>query len=253
MKVNKTSASNSFFAPRFFAHEILLLCCVFLPVDLPAQNQIESGNQRRKQIENNSRERRRMFWKTSSTNPPADEGNRIVAIRRINLIFDDVDSKGSTFKNKKLLYEVELFSSVKIPATNSTQYLIIGDIVFREPLVTGDRQSIYAYLTKKEFKALKDGALVHYMISPAPINSENIKKAYKNGEPKQIPGAKFGRIQKRAAARTPIIEENGKTQLLRITKTKKSLQAGLFFTAFGSLLENSATETSSAWFGVRVS
>ena len=222
MKASKLVVSNGFVSTKFFVIGILFLSGVFPPVDLPAQTQTEDAKQRQKQIEKSIKEQERRFWKITATNPPADAGNRIVAIRRINLIFDDVDSKGSTFKNKNLLYEVELFSSVKIPVTNSTQYLIIGDVVFTEPLVTGSRQTIYAYFPKNEFQALKDGALVHYMVSPARINSENIRESYKNGEPKQVSGAKFGRIRKRAAVRTPIIEEDGKTQLLRVTKTKKS-------------------------------
>ena len=194
---------------------------IYLAVNLQAQNQTDSNNERMKQIEKSVKEQEEMFFKVSSTTVPVDEGNKIVAVRRINLIFDDVDSKGNTFKNKKLMYEVEVFSKTVIPVTNSIQYLIIGDIALPEPLTSGDRHTVFGYLQAREFEELKDGALVSYMISPVQINAEDLKQFYKNGEPKEIAGAKFGRLEKGMADRFPIIEEDSKTQLLRITRTKK--------------------------------
>lgn len=222
MKMIKKIISNKLFLLGFLIPGLVFSVGVFLSITMRAQNQADFDKERMKQIEKSVKEQGEMFWKVSSTAVPADEGNKIVAVRRINLSFDDRDDKGSTFRNKKLMYEIELFSKVIIPVTNSTQYLIIGDIALPEPLITGDRHTIFAYLEAKDFDALKDGAIITYMISPVQINSEALKESYKNGEPKEIAGAKFGRVDKKMAEQFPVIEEDAKTILSRVTQTKNN-------------------------------
>jgi hypothetical protein len=221
MKMMKEIILSKLFLLSFFMIGVVFLIGVFLSITLSAQNQADADKERMKQLEKSVKEQEEMFWKVSPAAIPADEGNKIVAVRRVNLIYDDVDAKGNTFKNRKLMYEVELFSKVIIPVTNSTQYLIIGDIALPEPFITGDRHTIFAHLQQKEFEQLKDGAIISLLISPVQINSETLKQIYKDGEPKEITGAKFGRMDKSAAERFPVIEEDSKTQLSRLSGTKK--------------------------------
>lgn len=165
---------------------------------------------------------RRLDWfrKVSSTAKPVDEGNRIVAIRRIKLNFEDLDEKRSWFINQKDLIQIEVFSKVQIPVTNASQYLIIGDRWFEEPSRSSDNRTGSALLTPEEFAEIKDGSIISYVIAPGSFTNDAwLKESYKNGEPKQIPGAKFGRLDKSMIERFPVIEENRRAQILRIANT----------------------------------
>lgn len=222
MKVNTLITSNRLFLSISLMIGVIFAIGVFLSVSMQAQNQTQSDEQRAKQLEEESKERAQMFWKTSSTKIPADEGNKIVAVRRINLTVDDYDAKGNKFKKKKLIYEVELFSRLRIPVTSSMQYLIIGDSIISQVHVNGSSQTIFGHLEQEQFELIKDGAIISYTISPVNLSlqSEIVKESYKNGEPEKVAGAKFGRIDKKAADRFPLIEEDSETLLLRITRTK---------------------------------
>ncbi len=191
-------------------------------IHLPAPTQTKSDEQRKKQLEEESKEQAQMFWKRSSTKVSSDEGNKIVAVRRINLTFDDYDTKGNKFKKKKLVCEFELFSRVRIPVTNAGQYLIIGDLVVSQVHISGDNHTILGYLEQKQFESLKDGAIISYTIVPASLDvvSEIVKESYKNGEPEQIDGAKFGRIDKKAIEKLPVVEETSEDLSLRTNQPK---------------------------------
>lgn len=196
----------------------LTLVCIginFLPIgSSQAQKMSDTPNELVKQQE-------QMFWKKSSTSIPADDGNKIVGIRRINLSYKDVDEKGNTFSNEKLIYEVEVFSKVIVPVTNSNQHLLIGDLEIQYAYVTGDRHTIYIHLSPEEFERIKDGAIINLSIFPGKINAEQLKDSYKNGEPKEIVGAKFGRIDKKAADQLSIFNEDVESLNKRLFGVKK--------------------------------
>ena len=156
----------------------------------------------------------RWFKKSSSAEESVDKGNMIVAIRKVNLIFDDVDEKKATFKNRKTIVEIEVYSKVQIPVTDAVQFAVIGEKIISDPPRSADGHTFFIHLTPEEFAALKDDAIVTYSIglTSAPGASE------KNAKTKI--GAKFGKIDKKLIDRFPVIEEDNQAQMLRMSQTK---------------------------------
>lgn len=179
---------------------------------------------RQNEMANKAKDQRQMFWKVSSTKNPSDDGNRIIAVRRIKLQFEDTDPKGKSFTNHKDLVEIEVFSKTEIPVTNAAQYLIIGDKAFPEPARSADLHSVFVHLSPEEFNEIKEGAIVSYMISSALVDKEALRNAYKNGEPGELSGAKFGRLYKTMIEQSSAIEEDVKAQKLRISKARNGIQ-----------------------------
>ena len=179
---------------------------------------------RQNEIANKAKEQRQMFWKVSSVRNPSYDGNRIVAVRRIKLRFEGIDAKGFSFDGRKDLVEIEVFSKTEIPVTNAAQDLVIGDKVIPEPARSGDLHSVFAHMSPEEFNEIKDGSVVSYIISSGGLDEVALKSAYKNGEPGEISGAKFGRLNKSLIEQFPQIEEDAKAQSSRITHTKNKVQ-----------------------------
>ncbi len=149
------------------------------------------------------------FGKSSSTKINKDEDKDIVAIRHLNLIVNDIDNQGYSIKRKIPYVEIELFTKVSPPTTNSTHLVQIGDQEFY-PTGKGCGEKygcIMVVITPEQFKDIKDNALVTYRIG-SPGNAKLLKEVYKNGEPAQIGGAKFGRIKKSMIDKFPTVERN---------------------------------------------
>lgn len=197
---------------------LLLIAIVILATaasSANAQSQTKTQSQRYERIMREEREIAAAFSKTSSTAIPVDEGNRIVAVRRITLIFD---RQGET--EKQNLVEVELYSEYRLPVSNANlDYVFFGEKVFIL-FVAGDRQRIFVWMKPAEFEEIKDNALVTVM--PLPISLESLRnmivETYKNGEPKEVSGAKFGRLTKAMIDKFPPLEENSESSLKRIQK-----------------------------------
>jgi len=198
--------------------EICIGCgCALLLMAQIVHTQVPVDVKHQREMANQTKAQRQLFWKVSSAKDPIDDGNKIIAVRRIVLHFQDVDQKGRSFANKKDLVEIEVFSKILIPVTDAAQYLIIGDRAFPEPPRSSDFHTVFAHLSPKDFSELRDGSIVSYVISAGVLDQTGLINTYKNGEPNDIAGAKFGRLNKSMIDGLPTIEEDSKSQVLRIS------------------------------------
>jgi len=203
--------------------EICIGCgCALLLMAQIVHTQVPGDVKHQREMANQTKAQRQLFWKVSSAMDPIDDGNKIIAVRRIVLHFQDVDQKGS-FANKKDLVEIEVFSKILIPVTDAAQYLIIGDRAFPEPPRSSDFHTVFAHLSPKDFSELRDGSIVSYVISAGVLDQTGLINTYKNGEPNDIAGAKFGRLNKSMIDGLPTIEEDSKSQVLRISGMKNQI------------------------------
>lgn len=148
------------------------------------------------------------FQRWSSTKDIKDEGNEIIAVRRINLIVESI--AGREVVNQKVpRVELELYSSIIPPVTNSGHFVRIGDMEFApfNRACGGNSHCIIVELSPEQFEALSDNALISYRIGNS-INPKILKESYKNGEPSEIMGVKFGRLNKKAIDGFPTLERN---------------------------------------------
>jgi len=194
-------------------------CAVLLMVQM-VHTQAPVDEKRQSAVANQTKAQRQLFWKVSSAKDPIDDGNKIIAVRRIVLHFQDVDQKGRSFANKEDLVEIEVFSKILIPVTDAAQYLIIGDRAFPEPPRSSDFHTVFAHLSPKDFSELRDGSIVSYVISAGVLDQTGLINTYKNGEPNDIAGAKFGRLDKSMIDGFPTIEEDRQSHLLRMSGRK---------------------------------
>lgn len=147
------------------------------------------------------------FRGTISTEDKKGEGNRIVAIRQISIIVDDIDSEGRSIKRKLPRIEIELFSKFRPPVTNSAHHVVIGDKFF----YVGGRGCeekfgcIMVVLTLEEFENLKDNSLVTYHIGGV-IEPSILEEADKNGKLGQVIGTYFGKLNKALLDKSSNIE-----------------------------------------------
>lgn len=202
----------------------VILAGIFVAYAQQARNRVSSDSKKMTEIEKEQKTQGEMFWKTSSIESPVDEGNKIVAIRRINFPFEDLDKNTKLiFTNKKTLVEIELYCSVPVPVSNiGRDYAFIGGKVFEAPLIGANRRHIFIRMELKEFDELKDGASVYFSSLPRKaVNEELIKESFKNGEPREITGAKFGRLDKKMIDQFSIVEEDNETMRVRVHKLDK--------------------------------
>src|SRR6187401_1299504 len=102
------------------------------------------------------------FRKISSSEVPIDCGNKIVAIRRLTMIVEDIDENKDLITRKLPWVEIELFSKVAVPAVNSFFIVRIGNKHFA-PGGKGcgnDGRCTMLVLTVEQFNSLKDGDLI---------------------------------------------------------------------------------------------
>jgi hypothetical protein len=149
------------------------------------------------------------FRRLSSTKIDTDKENKISAVRRMNMLVDDIDSNGNLVKRKIQMIEIELFSKIMPPVTNAAHFVRIGEREF-VPSNRGCeliKNCIMVELYPKEFEQLENNSLITYRIG-SPISSKTLKELYKDGEPKEVVGAKFGRLDKTMIDKFPSVERN---------------------------------------------
>jgi hypothetical protein len=149
------------------------------------------------------------FRRWSSTKDVKDDGNEIKAVRRINLIVETIGSDGKVIKQKVSRVELELYSRIAPPVTNSGHFVRIGNMEFApfNRACSLNSHCIIVEITPEQFETLSDNALISYRIGNS-INPKVLKESYKDGEPSQIIGAKFGRLNKKAIEEFPTLERN---------------------------------------------
>jgi hypothetical protein len=181
----------------------LILVSFLIVFAQKAQNQNNTDSKVTDEIKRRMIESSKMFSKTSSTDVSIDEGNKIFAIRRIISIYEEADKK-----KKMNLVEIELHTKWDIPVSDAyMDFVFVGDKVFI-PIVSG--RTILVRIKLEEFDEIKDNAIVHFVPMPSFLKQvrEDASKVYKNGEPKEVQGAKFGRINKNMINQFPLIEED---------------------------------------------
>lgn len=135
-----------------------------------------------------------IYTGVSSTDPENDEGFGIVAVRRtfvmVNGAYDDV-------KTRKDFVEIELYAAVLPEITDMPDIVQIGDSSFvpSEMPCKDNDHCIKVTITPAEFDQLRDKSLIT-IYKGRPVNPEVLKELFKAGEPKQVRGAKFGRLDK---------------------------------------------------------
>ena len=152
---------------------------------------------------------------SSLTRVAQDEGYSIVAIRRVKHTYRRIFNHIAT---DKIVMEVAIeLLALKIPfqgcATDfcSSEYFIIGDEVFNDfqTCSSGKEHCIELFLEPEQFEQVRNKSIVSfykhpYLISPSDI--EALKEMYKNGEPKEVLGIKFGRLHKKMIKQFPMVE-----------------------------------------------
>lgn len=209
--------SMKIFKPTVLLIGAVLVIGTFIAVAQQSQSQTATDEKRMEDIEKMQKEQVQMFWKVSTSDNPTDIGNRIVAVRRVVRIVDDYNNQQGMFKNKIQMVEIELYSKVLIPVTNESQFAQIGEKILT-PHRSADAHSLFILLEKKDFDELEDGEIISYTIG----NPNNLvpRKTSVAGEPFNIIGAKFGKLDKKMIDRFPAIEEDAKETIKRQSGTK---------------------------------
>jgi hypothetical protein len=174
-----------------------------------AQNHINASDKNSGAKNWNLAEKIGWFQRWSSTENIIDKGNEIKAVRRINLIVETIDSNGKASKQKVSRVELELYSKIAPPVTDSGHFVRIGDAEFApfNRACSIDSHCIIVEISPEQFEALSDNALISYRIGNS-ISPKILKESYKGGEPSEIIGAKFGRLNKKAIDEFPTLEQN---------------------------------------------
>lgn len=174
---------------------------------LAQQKQSKIGNNSNKSMQ--PLEDTELFYRTSTTEVDTDEGNKITAVRRINMIVDDTDSEGNLIKRQIPMIEIELYSKVAPPVSNLINIVRVGDKdMFPSNRACGvNPNCVSVELYPKEFEELPDNALITYRIG-YPVSPKNLKELYKDGEPKEVVGVKFGRLDKSRIDKFPTVERS---------------------------------------------
>ena len=148
-----------------------------------------------------------IFGKVSSTETEADEGFRIVAVRKVYVMLNSPYDDEPSNQTRKDYIEIELFAKILPAATNMPDIVQIGDRIFspEELPCRNNKNCIKVVMTPKDFDNLKDNSLVT-LYKGMPVAPDVLKELYKNGEPKQVVGAKFGRLSKKSIEAFPPVE-----------------------------------------------
>jgi hypothetical protein len=184
---------------KLFLFSVFLLLAVN-NFTVPAQTQKETNAR----VELTMPQDNGIFGKVSSTENDADEEFRIVSVRRMYVLYNSFDS-GS--KKRKDYIEIELYLKVLPSATNLPDIIQIGDKTF--PITEGcgnKRNCLQVTLSPEEFESLRDNSILT-LYKGLRGNPNMLKEMYKNGEPKTVNGAKFGRLNKKAADKLPPLEK----------------------------------------------
>lgn len=162
-----------------------------------------------------------LFSQVSKVKESKNESNRIVAVRRIFQVNDEFDKKRGYFKNKIQMVEIELYSKHAPQPTNALNVIVqLGDFMDYVRGTSGDGHTLFIVLKHEDFAGLIDGSIVTCFLSPGIISREKLREQYKNGEPAEVIGEKYGRLDKKMLDRFPVIEEDFITGNERRGKTK---------------------------------
>jgi hypothetical protein len=147
------------------------------------------------------------FRKTSATADPGDPGNRIEAIRRLTLLVEDINSNQDRITRRIPRVEIELFSAIAPPPVNSHYIVRIGNKEFY-PGGRGcrsDRHCTMVVMSPEEFASLSNGALIS-MRNGRRASPDDLSRLFEEGEPANVIGSKFGRLDKGMIERFPPVE-----------------------------------------------
>jgi hypothetical protein len=152
------------------------------------------------------------FSKMSSIKEPADLGFNIQEVRRINVWTDAPRDNNSLNRMKselvKIVLEVKFQPYNGMNNTDSLFMVQIGDRNFEysHDTTSNKMNLLYVLISAKEFQELKDNSFVTLAVTS--FQPLDLKNLYKNGEPKEVYGAKFGRLDKKMIDKFPVIEIN---------------------------------------------
>lgn len=148
---------------------------------------------------------------------------KIVAIRRIDLIYDDVTKDGTYFKNKKRLVEIELYSEAVVIQPSIGLYMTIGDKVVSHS-IAGNGQILFITIDEKEFESLIDDSFIVLRFGNRPTSKElkemykeSIKETHKNA----VSEGSFGKFGKSHVQNSEIMQETVEESQHRRNNTKK--------------------------------
>jgi hypothetical protein len=109
------------------------------------------------------------------------------------------------------MVKIELQSRIQLASiTNGSSWskVQIGEKLFRASSEKSPENICYVYalMSVQEFERLKDNSLI--TVNNVRLSDDLLKELYKNGEPKEVYGAKFGRLDKKMIDKFPVIEIN---------------------------------------------
>ena len=186
---------------------IFTMLCVMSSVSAQT-NTPQEPKQSTQEQEQKAREiisRQGVFMSSSSTEKEADEGFRIVAVRRVFYLVKDAYDQ----KLRKDMVEIELYAEVLPMATALGDYVQIGAKVFppSEMPCRDNENCIRVAMTPKQFDELKNNSLVT-MFKGLPKSPEVLEDLYRDGEPAEIPGVRFGRLDKTMIDQFPTVDRS---------------------------------------------
>jgi hypothetical protein len=150
-----------------------------------------------------------IFSKLSSVKTEMDEGYCVIAIRKVIVWLNSPDDDSPSSRIKKELVQIELQAKgLPAPRDFGNNEIQIGDQLFDsyKDDCKNKADCLMVSMSVKEFDDLKDNSLIS--LSNIYIDSKRLKDSYKNGEPKEIFGVKFGRLDKKMIYKFPVVEIN---------------------------------------------
>jgi hypothetical protein len=171
-----------------------------------------------KPVESESEKQKRMFdvlseqaifSRLSSVKVETDDGFCILAVRKMIIWINSPTDDSPSARIKKEMVQIELQAKRMPMARNlGNNRIQIGDKLFnlyRDTCIDKSECVIVA-ISVSEFNDLKDNSLV--TLSNGNMDANMLKELYKNGEPEEVYGAKFGRLDKKMIDKFSIVEIN---------------------------------------------
>jgi hypothetical protein len=142
------------------------------------------------------------FGRISSAEVDKDDGNKLIAIRRIVFMFED---SGQKIRQTEFV-EIQLESKYPLPtgAGCCEPYGFISGKSF--PVYSAGRYQLIR-MGKADFEQLKDGSII-FLAYLVPAMIQSLAEKSKNNDFRDQAGEKFGRLSKKVINRFPKIKEN---------------------------------------------
>jgi hypothetical protein len=128
------------------------------------------------------------------------------SIRKINLTVLDTDKNGKSYRKKvkKVSLTFQTSGIYIKPDSNISYSVSIGNKAF---FAGGGGNICIVEMSQEEYDSLEDGAFINLLPGVSPGDAETqLKKEYKNGEPKEIADRKCCRFDKKMIDKAPVIE-----------------------------------------------